>query len=61
MYMLVFTKAILKIRTELCLPGWVWHLGQASSVQGEQELVLVQGLHNLVVQGKGLHIQAGGL
>lgn len=47
--------------TDLCLPGWVWHLGQVASVQAEQEPVLVQGLHNSVAQDTGLHIQAEGL
>lgn len=45
------------------LPGLEWHLGRVFSVRGEQVLVLVrvQGLHNLVAQDKGLHIQAEGL
>lgn len=54
-------RLYLRVRTDLCLPGWVWHLGQAAFVQGEQEPVLVEGLHNLLGQDTGLHIQAEGL
>lgn len=43
------------------LPGWGWHLDQVAFVQGEQEPVLVQGLHNLAAQDRGLHTQAEGL
>lgn len=49
----------------VCLPGWGWRLGPASSVRGGQEPVLEPGLErdprSWAAQDKGRRIQAGGL